>query len=184
MAPEEVLLDAQEQPKAVMRTRHPSRVANQHRGPVPLEVRIRARASYAARLHELERIIDGTSTQVITKRDPDGRKTVSTVTPNAKEKVLALQELAKLGKLHSDDAASVDATEEQVAKAVVAALSDPAVRAWLITNYPDQVEDLRQLVGENPPEKTAMSDHAPRMLAPSDARSEPQGSRSDGVGEA
>ena len=141
---------AQEEPKALVRTKHPSRTANQHRGPVPLEVRIRARASYASRLHELERIIDGTSQQTVVKKTPDGQKTVTTVSPNAKEKVLALQELAKLGRLHSDDSSSVDATEEQVAKAVIAALSDPAVRAWLIANYPDQVEDLQRMALPSP----------------------------------
>lgn len=143
--PENTQEVSQEQPKAVVRTRHPSRVANQHRGPVPLEVRIRARASYASRLHELERIIDGTSKQIITKTTPDGLKTVSTVSPNAKEKVLALQELAKLGRLHETDAEGIEASEEQVARAVVAALSDPSVRAWLISNYPDQVSDLAEL---------------------------------------
>jgi hypothetical protein len=116
-----------------------------------MEVRIRARASYAARLHELERVIDGTSVQTVTAKDELGRTRVTTVTPNAKEKVLALQELGKLAKIHEDDSNGVAATEEQLAKLLVTAFSDPAVRTWILSQHPDAVEAMRlQLVGESP----------------------------------
>lgn len=119
-------------------THHPMRKSDpSRRGPVPLEVRIRARASYASRLHELERIIDGTSIQTIVKTEPNGGKSTTTITPNPKEKILALQELAKLGKVHDSEGEAILASEEQIARALEAVLREPALRAYLISSLPN-----------------------------------------------
>jgi hypothetical protein len=134
-----------------VKSKHPGMAAQRGpRGGVPAEVRIRARASYASRIAVLESIADGTAKQTVTRKriGAEGveHKEVTSISPNAKERVLALTELAKFGRIHDDPTGEgAQADEDVMRRALVGALSDPSVRQWLTTERPEVMAELARV---------------------------------------
>ncbi len=100
-------------------------------------IRARCKDSFFSRIHVLEAIADGTIETYTT-----GPKGTTVFTPSARDRVAALDTLAKYGGVSTAEGGSSDnskawATAEALSRSLLAALSDPSVRRWIAQERPD-----------------------------------------------
>lgn len=134
--------------------------SKRHGGPLPPEVfdgerglpllRQRARAGFVQKMNLLERIAEGDFEQRVTTTGPDGKKTVTTYTPSAKDRMQALKMLGEYGHVpvSGGQGGGGPADLATLTRAVLGALSDPVVRRAL-ANDPELGETVRLLGAED-----------------------------------
>lgn len=116
-------------------------------------LRQRARASFAYRLGVLEQIADGGYTQQVTTKAPDGKKTVTTYSPSAKDRMQALRMLGEYGGVPTTDSDAKGGgglDPATMTRALLGALSDPVVRRTLLAD-PQLGDTVRLLTAEAVP---------------------------------
>lgn len=123
-------------------------------------VRQRARASFVHRVNILERIADGEYQQQVTTTGPDGKKTVTTYTPSAKDRMQAVRMLGEYGGIPTTDSDAKGAgvgDPATMTRALLGALSDPVVRRALLAD-PQLSGTVRLLTAEEVPALTMPGD--------------------------